>query len=814
MVIESTSELRNRMVALLIEKGQQAEGFGVSQDAIDALSQAPKNSCSLIISSYMMPKMKGDAILQKAKEISPDSQRLLLADTADLETLVSAINEAGIHACLTLPFSDEDFLIQASQCCHHYDENLKLKNLNRVTKRQNKQLFEIASNFKKKSDHYSSQLKAKDQEIRVLESRIKSAGGTVDDGSDIPIIDLLTQKKVTLTPENLGSQFQKFKTHLFQVFESFASANELKLQPISYAEAQTFAMIPNANKEFVQQLWPQLTKLLKEGPKTTPQGDSNIPVSSAVTEIDLDEYFSISLKKNDTQAFIRVKKSNTDDLTPEHVRQFLEKNKIINGVKNNSDIQTWLNNARPEDEAAFLVAQGRDAVPPKHAQIRYHFETDYLHAGKINEDGSIDFQDRGEIPYVEENAFLAAKIFAEEGTPGINVLGKEIEVEDAEDITFSAGPGTRISEDGVRIYATVSGQPHLDAMGNISVCPEYQLKGDIGFETGDVDFDGNVIVQGAVKQGFKVKCASLTAKEIQGAEIDIAGDLNVSDGIVDTELVKVKGNVQAKFVRNSKINAFGDLIIQKEIVDSKIFLSGACINKTGAIIHSEISAKMGIDAGSIGNKSAKPSILTVGVDENTNQLVSKVDSKLHVNNTAINELAEEIKGLEKEDMDLHAVISKYAYTQDRSQLELKDIEKKMADLKASGNMSAFQKISRTVKDIQKKATEAETKINDGFKRQDEIEMDISQKKKRIKELLDDNKIHEDEKKRLMEFSKRDKPLPEIKVSGRIESGTKCFAENSSLTLHKSSSHCKIKEIGKSNSGVGDIMFYDMEIVNY
>ncbi len=113
--------------------------------------------------------------------------------------------------------------------------------------------------------------------------------------------------------------------------------------------------------------------------------------------------------------------------------------------------------------------------------------------------------------------------------------------------------------------------------------------------TGDVIFDGNVVVKGVVKQGFKVKGASLTALGIEGAEIELTGDLNVSLDIVDTQLVNVKGSVQAKYIHNSSINAFGDLIVQREIMDSIICLSGACINTDGMMVQDHAGKKSGAE---------------------------------------------------------------------------------------------------------------------------------------------------------------------------------------------------------------------------
>ena len=640
-----------RMSTLLRDEGYEVKGFNVSAEALEELKQTQENPYTLIISSYMMPKMKGDEILTKVRAIQPEAQRLLLTDTSDFDIVVRTINAVSIQAALTLPFTDNTLLHQVQICCDTYDANHKQKNLKRVTQRQNRQLFQIASNFKKKDTLYTGQIAQRDKEIRVLESRIRSAGGSLETEKGADLQDVLDGLKTDLTPEDFADRFVRLKNGIKKLMETAASSKYLSIQDVM---VQTIVKQQGLDigdrdtaRQMLQLLYPLLINL-----KDSKETDS----SRQVKNTSVDDMFSLQLTEDNTKALIRLRTFESHHLDLTHVKQFLEKYKIINGLIPDEQIVKWLVRSTPDDPP-FVIAQGRPALAARDAEIKYHFSIDFLHAGKVNEDGSINFQDRGEIPYVKEGDFLAAKIFPEEGKNGMDVYGREIVVEEAVDLTFSSGPGTRISEDGVRIYATTSGQPHLDAMGNISVCPEFMIKGDLGFETGDVDFDGNVIVAGSVKEGFKVRCASLTAKEIQGAEIDIEGDLNVSLGIVDTELVKVKGCVQAKFVHNSKINSFGDLIIQKEIIDSKILLSGACVNETGTILNCEISAKMGIQGGTIGNKSSKASTLSVGVDEHTNLLISKVDAKLNRNNTVISELREELTALEKEDRDLHGVIT-------------------------------------------------------------------------------------------------------------------------------------------------------------
>jgi chromosome segregation ATPase len=223
---------------------------------------------------------------------------------------------------------------------------------------------------------------------------------------------------------------------------------------------------------------------------------------------------------------------------------------------------------------------------------------------------------------------------------------------------------------------------------------------------------------------------------------------------------------------------------------------------------------MGIRAGNIGKKTAKPSTLTVGVDEHTNLLVAGVDSELNINTRMVNELETELEALEKEDQSLHGIISQHAHVQDRAQLELKDIEKKMENLKASGNMAAFQKVSKLVKEIQERAAEAEENINKGFDRQDEISQESLQKKGRVKEFKTLETSLLDQKKRLLEFSNRNEPLPEVKVAKKIESGTKIFAANSSMTLYNSNSRCCIREFARRSDDNSGIVFHEMRMGEY
>ncbi len=58
---------------------------------------------AVILSDYNMPKLNGNDFLRKAKELAPDSVRIMLTGYADLEKAMVAVNEGSVFRFLTKP---------------------------------------------------------------------------------------------------------------------------------------------------------------------------------------------------------------------------------------------------------------------------------------------------------------------------------------------------------------------------------------------------------------------------------------------------------------------------------------------------------------------------------------------------------------------------------------------------------------------------------------------------------------------------------------------------------------------------------------
>ncbi|MDF3194792.1 response regulator [Pseudomonas sp. 1928-m] len=83
-----------------------------------ALERLKSESVQIIVSDQRMPQMSGAELLAQAREIAPDTLRILLTGYSDLDAAVEALNSGGIFRYLTKPWDQQEMaftLRQAAQ---------------------------------------------------------------------------------------------------------------------------------------------------------------------------------------------------------------------------------------------------------------------------------------------------------------------------------------------------------------------------------------------------------------------------------------------------------------------------------------------------------------------------------------------------------------------------------------------------------------------------------------------------------------------------------------------------------------------------
>ncbi|ACN16818.1 conserved hypothetical protein [Desulforapulum autotrophicum HRM2] len=801
LIIEHDGDLGRRIEAVLNGAGHRTHCKTASLEGLAMLEEKDEEPFSLVISSFRMPVMDGDQILERAKLASPLTQRMIITDPGEVETVMGAVNKAEVHACLSIPFTDVDLLAQVNLCLDAHAMEMKRANLIRVTERQNRQMYRLAKLFKERDNSFASQIKSKTKQLRVEQSR--GASGSGRSHPPMTLGEFLELTAGPFSPVTFVEAFQGLSSELLALVNTACAEEGIELEAMTYESARSAAAL-SESKEPMDRVFSLLYSVVGA------RGGLNPVEVKPVFTTPLDDYMDFTISEDRLTAFARLKKKYNDIVTIPGVKDALGALGVTFGIKQDALIKTWLSLATPEGKP-FVIAQGTAPVPPVDAGVNYHFKTDFLQAGKVRPDGSIDFRERGDIPFTTKSSLLAEKTSPIGGSPGVDLSGTPIQVADPVDIIFNAGQGARLSEDGLRIYADCDGQPHLDAMGNVTVLSELTIKGDVDFETGNINFKGNVIVGGVIKEGFSVRGANLTAGQIEGADIELTGDLNVGGGIIDAKLIKVQGSVQAKYVNNSFVRAFGDLIVQKEIIDSTVFLSGACENLSGNIISSTIVARKGVKAFNIGTETSQSTHIRVGVDDHIQMLLAEVNKTMDKNLDQVEQLKQEIVGFEVEDQGLNVKISDAAHIQDRAQVELGKIEGQMAAIKDSKDFQAFDRLSNMVKKLHVAARRAEEGLDRAFHLQDVLVEKIRKKKHQIALIEDQNRSLIDEKKAMTAFLEKAEALPRVIVAQKARPETFIEGPNTQIRLKNIISKSRIVEVRRD--GDDGVLFFEMVVSN-
>lgn len=116
---------------------ETAEG---GEDALELLAdlQADEYEIALVLSDYIMPDIKGDELLKRIHERSPDTLTIMLTGQADLEALSNAIKYAKLYRYIPKPWQNEDLKLTVVEAVHSYLQDQKLTD--EIIKRQESNL--------------------------------------------------------------------------------------------------------------------------------------------------------------------------------------------------------------------------------------------------------------------------------------------------------------------------------------------------------------------------------------------------------------------------------------------------------------------------------------------------------------------------------------------------------------------------------------------------------------------------------------------------------------------------------------------------
>lgn len=289
-----------------------------------------------------------------------------------------------------------------------------------------------------------------------------------------------------------------------------------------------------------------------------------------------------------------------EPLTPEIVMESLENAGVVYGVKTE-----YIEELCSSGEVIYdaLIAEGILRVDGSDGTVEYKFSTVFHASPHVMDDGHVDFKDMDYAHSVKKGDVLAIKVPPIPGQDGINVFGEELKSKDGFDPPLLVGENCYLDEAGLKVFAEEAGLVKLEK-GHICVSKFFEIEGNVGIETGNIDFPGEVVIHGNVITDFKVKCEGNLVIDgvVEAAEIYTEGDLFISKGIQGHQIAKIicKGNMTVGYINSADVEVSGDLEVGS-LTSSNVICDGKMrvVGTKGRIIGGQIKTNF-LEVKSIG----------------------------------------------------------------------------------------------------------------------------------------------------------------------------------------------------------------------
>ena len=168
------------------------------------------------------------------------------------------------------------------------------------------------------------------------------------------------------------------------------------------------------------------------------------------------------------------------------------------------------------------------------------------------------------------------------------------------------GKNVDLNEEKTQAFARIDGSAKL-VQGRIAVDNVRTIEGSIDFHSGNIDFNGDVVVLGDIKEGFEVKAGGriYILGTVDRARLTADGDIIVEKGIYGKDDIEIRaeGNISCGFAENARLTAGENLYAEGALIN--------CDTRVGDILHlkapgkaligGNVYAAHGVEAFSLGN---------------------------------------------------------------------------------------------------------------------------------------------------------------------------------------------------------------------
>lgn len=277
--------------------------------------------------------------------------------------------------------------------------------------------------------------------------------------------------------------------------------------------------------------------------------------------------------------------------------------------------------------SGLTVAKGQDPVHGEDGRLECLVDEAPSRVPTVNADGLADYRNLGAIPTVQPGTPLLRRIPATSGLNGFTVTGLPIPARNGKEMLLATKLEGVIPDpaDPNLLTASIVGQPVLVKNG-VMVEPIYRVK-EVTLATGNIDYDGLVMVEGDVQAGMSIKATGdiHIGGTAEAASLISGGNIVIKGGVIGNlgrkehtgQVVQCQGSFSATFVQQARIEAgdsiyIDDVSMQSELIAINQVLVGG--KNRGYIVGGLVQATLLVKANLIGSAAHTATRIDVGVN--------------------------------------------------------------------------------------------------------------------------------------------------------------------------------------------------------
>lgn len=490
-------------------------------------------------------------------------------------------------------------------------------------------------------EHQQEQEIVKSEEIKLPE--VSEKVPIVFEGSWERIIPTMEDIRIDTLQIYVSTDKMQVKMRRVQAKEEFASTDQELSQRIKSMEdamkeqkiaAENIELLKEAGEkvehnedefEKIKQLGDlekdcktiELETKIKELNATIAKCDENAPnlvelkSELATLQAELEEHLNIKEVKFIERELIKT------EWDIDFLHAIIKDVKVTHGVIEGGFEQLLL----PVFQDDILVAEGTYAVNGTDAVVHEFFPRESAPKFETRPDGSIDFKNMHLVTNVEQGTIIAERIPPKVGEPGKNVFGGLVMPRQGAILNLQRGENTDVvpnpeNPNITNLIAKVQGNL-VFRKGAFCVDSVYRVEGNVDNSTGNIDFNGDVIVKGDVLEGYTVRSKGSISVlgMVEGASLYASGDIRLEKGIngMSKGILEAGKSITAKFIENCTVCADGNITCES-IINSQVECNAnVSVTGKGLISGGKCTVFGSISAKILGSRSSTPSTIVLGI---------------------------------------------------------------------------------------------------------------------------------------------------------------------------------------------------------